>query len=80
MFLQLSHVRGFSHGAMMIGWGENGFERHMQLCRDLAWLEKEHPEKTALIGVARAHVETIRMAGSCESFSAGPKGVTCSNS
>jgi hypothetical protein len=30
---------------------------------ELAWLRETHPEKTALIGAAEGHLETVRRAG-----------------
>lgn len=62
----------------MIQWGEGAFDAHCELLSELAWLEKEYPEKVRLIGLARSHVNMIKMAGSCESVN-GLKQVFRSN-
>ncbi len=45
----------------------------LELRKELSWLEANHPDKTELASIARGFLDTIKMAGSCESFSAGPE-------
>ena len=51
----------------MLIMGPGAAEALAELQGELSWLEREHPDKVRLAGLARRHLDTIRRAGSCES-------------
>lgn len=52
-----------------------GLQMYQLLLEQLGWLRANHPDKTALIGVAEGYVQTIRLAGSCDSLTVGTNGL-----
>jgi hypothetical protein len=50
---------------------EAGYKWLAKLESELSWLRENHPDMTALIGIAEGHLRTVRMAGSTDSLTIG---------
>lgn len=48
----------------MLCVSDSGWKALLRLGEELAWLEREHPEKTELIALARRKLDSIQLAGS----------------